>query len=636
MASALQGPRQLSSEIQWSDWIVPNGGIDESHSDHELPPNKWTEAIDVEPLPSGCRARYGKTKVNATPLSGAITGILDYRLSDGATERLLVASGAEVYKEVSGTMTVVSPNTGTFTVNADNQPSMNVGNDTAFISNGVEVPKKFFIRSATEYWANDGISPPTATPTLATAAGGSLVIVPTGVWAVDYYYWDDVLQQKSNTKYQGAATLTVTLSAGNQKIQITNLPNDITRAGDRATHIRISLKSPASGIFRFAGTAEGQVALGVTTTTITVDAMTNEPDYDDDVAPVHSIATVGANQRFVAGITATPWRVMASKIGITGAFYESFPSLSYRDFGKGDGDYVTALAFISPATLIIGMKNSVWALDARRFLTAEPVLIAKNVGIAGKNAFTVVGRALFFVSDSQRVKGMALWDGQQVRLFTELDTTFKSLVPGRIKYASCAHLAPGDGRFQWWTLVTSTGSTPNRVIVYDYSLEAFSYYRHSGNVLGTASTGTALSRVKIGDTSGYLWDADEGVTDDGALIAASFTAKRLDYGSPDAPKRARFIRAEGDGSTNSDLSVRFEPDQIGYPSFSAQLDFIREDGSYLGAGVLGTFVLASGSPVISTRTGLVGVARNLQPTFYGDSRWSLRGYSLGAQVLRRR
>ena len=640
-SNALQIPSPLRNQIQWSDWVVPNGGIDESQSDHNLPPGKWASALDVEPLPSGCRARYGKTRVNlqALPSSLPITGILDYKLSDGLTERLLVASGQEVYKDVSGTMTLVSRGTGTFpSATTDLHPAMSVGSDIAFISNGKNTPQKFFIRSATEYWANDGISVPTVTPVLTPVIGGGAPLFVEGDWGVDYYYWDDTLGIASNTRFQGvlSAENTVTLTATQLKIMVTGLPSTVARVGDRATHIRISLKSPAGGIFRFAGVAEGQVALGTTTATITLDATTNEPDYDNNVAFDHSIATVGANQRFIAGNPVSPWRVMASKVNITNSYYESFPSLNYRDFGKGDGDYVTALAFIAPATLIVGMKNSVWALDARRFLTADPVLISKNVGIAGKNAFMVVGRALFFVSDSDRMKGMMLWDGQQVRPLTAIDKTFKSLVSGRIKYASCAHLAPGDDRFQWWTLLTLSGSSPNRVIVYDYALDAFTIYSHVGNVIGTASVGTGLARVKIGGTAGVLWDADTGVLDDTSAISGTFTANRNDYGAPDAPKRVRFLRAEGDGSTYSSMTVKFEPDIQGYSSFSGRLNFDRADGSYLGTGVLGSFVLSGSAPVVSTRVGLLGVARNLQPTFYGDSRWSLRGYSLGVQVLRRR
>ena len=807
MAKPLTQPPGPSNAIEWTDWVVPNGGIDESKSDHDLPPEKWASAFDVEPLPAGCRARNGKYFVNTYPLgavivsnetgvnsrqfsdgtadyisqgftlprdvtlravsvclatrtgtptsaiqfaiysnaagqpgtavtsgdfgdfstvaaatinakviaayyqflptsalglnasttyhfvlkstggSGAnnysvfesaagdpyangtlnfstngtawttvaladllfriyvtgtnvldqvsIAGILDYKLSDASTERLLVVAGGEVFKEVSGAMTLVSGELGTFLMSNDPDvhPAMNVGSDIAFISDGVNTPRKYYIRSGLEYMRMDGIAPPTATPTVAIGAGGSLAV---GDWYVDYYYWNDILGTKSNTRYQGALSLKATTTGGNQTINLSNLPADKARGVDHVTHIRISLKSPSGSIFRFAGTAQGQVALFTTTASITTDATTTEPDYDDDIAPIHSIATVGANQRFIAGIAATPYRVMASKINITAPYYESFPALNYRDFGRGDGDYVTALAFIPPATLVVGMKNSVWALDARQFLTADPVLISKNVGIAGKNAFMVVGRALFFVSDSDRTKGMMLWDGSQVLPLTAIDKTFKTLVPARLKYATCGHLAPGDNRFQWWTLLTASGTSQNRVLVYDYALDAWTVYRHSGNILGSATKLGGISKLKIGGTDGTLYDADTGSEDAAATIVGTFTAKRYDFGAPDAPKRVRFLRAEGDGSTDSSLSVNFEPDIQGFPSFSAALDFSGSTASFLGSGVLGTFVLGSGAGVISTRVGITGVCRNAQPTFYSSSRWSLRGYALGVQLLRRR
>lgn len=797
-------PEPRANDIKWTEWVVPNGGIDESRSDHELDPKKWRDGLDVEPLPTGCRVRNGTTQINTlpapavaisnttgsdarefsngtddyisqgvtgtattgtnrllavavriakktgTPTSGvqlaiynnsagqpstvvtganfadfntvaaatinaaggaylwiyfvpvneiylgngtvthlvlkstggsagnnyqlaestagnpyaggsvnfgsdglawtnvaaadllfrvysggsAIQGILDYNLSDGVTERVLIAAGGEVLKEVSGTLTPVSGSEGSLmATGADVHPTMNVGSDIAFISNGVDTPKKFFIRSNTEYWANDGIAPPTASPTPGIAAGGS---VTAGQYFIDYYYWDDLLQIKSNTRYQGVDTISATTAAGNLTITLTGLPAAAARVGDRVTHILISLRPSAASIYRTGTTAEYKIPIGTTTATITTLSLGNEPDYDDDVAPIHSIAVVGANQRFIAGISATPWRVYGSKINANGAFYESFPSLNYRDFGKGDGDYVTALAFIPPATLIIGMKNSVWALDARRFGIADPVLISKHVGIAGLHSFMVVGRTLFFVSDSDNTKGMMLWDGSQVHPLIAIDKTFKTFSTSRLKYASCAHLAPGDNRFQWWTLLSESGSTQNRIVVYEYALDAFTIYRLSGNILGSAAVAGAISKIKIGAADGFLYNADTGVTDDGATIVGTFTGKRFDFGMPDAPKRVRFVRAEGDGAANSALTVQFQPDRQGFPSFSGTLSFDGAPGDVLGTGVLGTFVLGSSNIIITTRVGLTGMCRTAQPNFQNSSRWSLRGYSIGVQPSRRR
>ncbi len=575
-----------------------------------------------------------------------IQGILDYKLSDGSTERLLIVAGGEVYKEVSGVMTLLSGlDAATMSASADVHPAMNVGGDIAYISDGTVTPKKFFIRGGVEYWANDGISAPTASPTPGVAAGGA---VTADTYYIDYFYWDDTLGIASNSRYLGVDTISATTTGGNLTITLTGLPATVVRVGDHATHIKISLRPSASGLYRVGTTAEYKIPLGTTTATITTLALGDEQEYENDPAPIHSIATIGANQRFIAGIKASssylpllttdiPWRVYGSKLNIVGAFYESFPSLNYRDFGKGDGDYVTALASMPPATLITGMKNSVWALDARRFLIGDPVQISKNVGIAGNGSFMVIGRSLYFVSDAERLKGMMFWNGAQVIPLLAIDKTFKALTPSRIKYATCGHLSPGDDRFQWWTLIAGTNTYQNRVICYDYALDSFTVYRHAGNVLGTASKSAALSKIKIGGELGTLYDADLGATDAGTTISAIFTPKRDDYGSPDGIKRIRFVRAEAEGQSDSHIDVRFEPDLAGFSSFTGHLDFDSPTGSLLGTGILGSFVLSSGTDVIvSARVGINGVCRNAQPTWYSSSRWSLRGYSIAAQVTRRR
>jgi hypothetical protein len=155
-------------------------------------------------------------------------------------------------------------------------------------------------------------------------------------------------------------------------------------------------------------------------------------------------------------------------------------------------------------------------------------------------------------------------------------------------------------------------------------------------VIAAAAKAGAIAKVKIGGTTGFLYDADTGLTDDGAVIAATVTTKRNDYGAPDQPKRVRFMRAEGDGAANASLAVQFQSDFQGFPSFNGTLNFDGSPGSVLGVGVLGAFVLGSANMVISTRTAFTGVCRNAQPKFYGSSRWSLRGFSLGVQLLRRR
>lgn len=627
----------MGKKIVASPWVVPNGGIDESLADHVLAPNKWAAALNAEPLSTGVRRRNGTTQILTAPGNKAITAIADFLLSDGQTERQLFMAGQNLYKEVGGAITQISAND--FTENADTHPSIKIGRDTAWITNGVDQPKKLFLIGGADTFCNDGIAPPTANVTAAAVAGGTMTA---GDWYVDFYYYDSALSIKSNTRYQGVQTLKVTLAAANLSIQLTNLPSAVVRAGDRATHLRITLNKPGSGVFRYAGDAQGQLALGGgTTLTITAENLGAIPDYDDDVAPVHSIAAVGANQRFIAGIPGFPFRVMSTKINLIGAFYESVPALNLRDFGKGDGDYVTALTFIPPATLIVGMRNSVWALDARRFLLADPVQIGKNVGIAGPQAFTVVGRELFWISASDRTKGLFKWDGARVVPLLNLDRTFKSLSMPRLKYASCAQLNPGDTRFQWWTACSSVGATDqDTLICLDYGLDAFTVYKwaHSANVIGTIATGATSASIRVGTSNGKLLTADSGDDDNGTAINAFVTLRRNDYEAPDVVKRIRFVRAEGESSAGAPMVVTFEPDDA-FASFSTQLDFALAGSSPTwGSAVWGAFDWApsSSSVIQSKQNAVVGVARNVQPTFSASGRWKLRGFTIGVQPLGRK
>jgi len=787
--------REKSNAIQWAPWVVPNGGIDESKSEHELAPNKWASGLDVEPFPEGVRRRKGyqaaggtvpfatidldsgtediaigdgttsyvsqsfavgasplplhgiavRIKISAEHVNGslqlalytdnagepdvpvagcdfsdfiginrasvdteyrwltfhplntvtlgsgetphivircidntlgeyriqydsagdygfgsmatsadalawtvdaladvnfrlytapgeAVNGLFEYKLSDGQSERLLVVSGGEIWDEggssLSTRLRVRLEYGDAFYV------ATSVADDIAFISDGENTPIKFHMDDGTDYVGNDGIAPPTAVPVAVVAAGGSLAL---GDWEVDYYYWNDRLQTKSNTKYQGGTGVAVTTAGGNRTINISGLPAAAAREGDDVTHIRISLKAPSSGLYRFAGVAQGQVAIGTTTASISVDAMTNEPEYDDDVAPVHAIACAGANQRFVVPVD-QPWLVRASKLSGIGSFVESFPTWNTRAFAKGEGDYITALAFISPATLVVGCKNSVWALDARSFLTAEPVLISKNVGIAGKNSYMVIGRTLYFVSDSDRTKGLMTWDGASVRPLVAIDKTFKLLSAAKHKAASCALLAPGDTRFQWWIALSTTNSAAHdRMIVYDFALEAFTVYRMPSHIIASVSAGGAVSGVKIGSVDGILYDADTGLTDNGAAINGELTMRRNDFEQPDAAKRVRWIRAEGRGAPDGNVAVRFQEDLYDYDSFGCVLDFAAADTTPLWLGSTWGGSTWGGTAVspVSTASSLCGLSRAVQPKFYNAGYWTLRAFSLGVQVTGR-
>lgn len=632
----------MSTPITWSGWIVPNGGINETVSPQQIDDNAWTEAQNVEPVPDGVRSRRGYIKVNATALGAtstagtstiAITGIFDYRLSDAATTRHLIVAGTAAYKQVSGTMTSIG--TG-FTANENVYPSFANARDVAWIANGTDAPRKLYISSGTDIWSKQGITAPTATATASAVAGGSLA---TGVWYVDYYFWNNDLGYPSNTKYAGATTVAATLSAGTQSIVVTGLPT-AAATDEKVTHVRISLRSPAGTVFRFAGTAEAQITLGTSSATITADATGDEVEYDYDVPPVHSITETGAGYRFVAGINGYPARIMWNKVSGNNAYYEAYPAANFRDFGKGDGNYTTALAFIPPQTLVVGFKDQIYAIDARRPGTSDAYLLGRGVGIAHHRAWIVVGRRLYFISNADRSKGPHVWDGSAIRPVQGIDDTFKGLNQTRLRYAVSAHYAPGDNRWQWWTLVTSaSGTQHDRILVYDYALESWSVYTvptGEGNVIGEVETSGSVL-VYQGGRDGREYQRDSGATDDSDSIIAYVRGKAFDFGLPDAIKRLRWIRYVAQEQSSGGLTLQVESDYGDSQNFSANLGYTSDGSAFtLGTSVLGGTAVLAGGGDTSRRVALRGTGRVFRPRFSTTSAFHLKGLAFGVQPTNRR
>jgi hypothetical protein len=477
--------------------------------------------------------------------SGAITGIHDYWLSDGSTQRHLVFHDGEVYKNVAGTMTAVSTRERqAYTVDADEFPSFAVGQDRCHIAHGTDTPQMFYVKSGTEYWENQGIAPPTAVPTPTAVAGGDLDQSHT--YEIDYYYWNDDIGQPSNRKYQGVTAVSQAIGAGaDRSIQLTGLPTDVAREGDRATHLRFELRRSVGGtvdsVFHYSGQSVALAGFSGTYT-ITTDDISIEAEYKHTIPPDHSINLTANNRQFIAGDASFPYRLWYSLITGTTAYYESIPTTNFRDFGKGDGDYITCLKFIAPSSVVVGMKNSVWVLDGRRPGISDPIQIAKGIGIAGQNSAVVIGRTLLFVSDGDESKGMFAWSGgAQPQPIMGVDDTFKGLNQARIKYASCAHYAPDQVRFQWWTLLSGSAQTdPDTVLMYDYSLNAWAVYSLDANVIGQVDV-SSVGTLFLGGLDGFERTGDTGTADDSTTVVSSFKGKAFDFGAAGMIKKMRWL-----------------------------------------------------------------------------------------------
>jgi hypothetical protein len=342
---------------------------------------------------------------------------------------------------------------------------------------------------------------------------------------------------------------------------------------------------------------------------------------------------------------------MFSDISGVTPYYESFPATNKRDFGKGDGDYITALAFIPPRTLVVGFKNSMWAMDARNPGTSDRFKISEHVGIAGKKSFQVINGKLFFISDADEQKGPFVWDGQQEpQLLLGIDDTFKGLNQGRLRYASCGSLSPGDNRFQWWTLVSGSGETShNKVLVYDYAINSWTVYnlavidratgeQQTGNVIDNVETSN-VAKIYRGGDDGIEYQQDSGSLDGTAGYDCQFTMKAFDFGDMSIHKRMRFLDLKmGEESTGA-LTVQIERDYGARGGLSSSIQFSNSDTSFvLGSSLLGGSDVLGGaaSGVVLPRLPMRGRARVFQPTFSAQGPWYLRGLKFAIQPTGKR
>lgn len=585
--------------------------------------------------------------------SGAapITMVADYRLSDASTAYHLLFADGELYKNVSGTLTALSTRDRAALTGGQNVfPSWAVGNDRFMFTNNTEVSRIFYDLSGTTYYENEGIAAPTATPTFTTPAGASGFSA--GEWRLDYYYYNSDTGVSSDRRYNGVNALEITLAADDDiVIDAGSLPSAVVRTGDRATHIRIELMSVADSqtIFRFAK----QITLAEAASAVTINESDLggtipagvEAEYEHALAPVHKIKCVAENRQFIANIASYPYRLMFSTIIGTTPHYHSFPALNTRDFGKGDGDYITALAFIAPRTLIVGMKNSIRAIDARRPGTSDVITIAKNVGIAGPNAFKVINRRLYFLSDADENKGPYVLNApdQEPQKILGIDDTYKGLNPARMQYSSCAHLNPGDNRFQWWVLATTAGGTAHdRILVYDYVLNAWTVYtKDTANILGQIET-SSVGLVYLGGNDGIEYLQDSGTGDGAYAFASSLTMPIYDFGSNHIKKRFRWVDYVTTGQTLGALNLNAKVDYGKEPAIQAVLTQAKSDpGTWdTGATWSTSSTWGDNSPDVRARVRMSGRGHTFQPTLAfrstkasGES-FHLKGISFGFQLLR--
>ena len=569
--------------------------------------------------------------INQTPTEVEITGIHDFKDGFGNT-RHIVAFTKTIYKNVSGVLTSL----GTFDTDhgSDVHPSLISCDGRLLATNGVsgDPSKKFYLDGGTPRFANEGISKPTtqlvAAPVL---SGGTL---SDGVYSVDYYYVDKTAPREviSNPRDEGDSDVADTADTAGASdlgsISITGMATAVARTNDRATHKRIMILGPGTANkWVYSGI---EVAIATTTATISDPLLFGaEAEFDHDVAPTHSIKAAGAERQFIAGIESNPRRVQWSRARGTLVSVESYPPFNRKDLGVGD-DETTALALVPPNTVLVGMRNSIWALDETQ-PSRPPELISNRVGIAGHKSLTVVGRQAYFWSDSENHKGPFKFDGRNVVPLVALDKTVNgeggtpNLNLSRIPLISCAHYAAGDTRFQWWSAVSQAGETAHDLIlVYDYNIESWTKYRVASNILGEVEVSNQ-NAVFIGTVAGRELQADQGNDDIGSPIKGEVTLRPLTFGDIHDRSHIRGLVTRSQSTNLGDLLLVLTSDlDFGGESSTITVVLNQEGaaGSLLGTGTLGTFVLAGSGELLRDHS-FRSVGRVFEARLSGTAPWYL-------------
>jgi hypothetical protein len=566
---------------------------------------------------------------------GEITAICDYQKSDG-TQRHLIVADQNVYKNDGGTLTQVDTqavqgfNDSTVAAQNGHYPSWSNGGDRLTITDGSVEARKFYVDDdGIERWENEGIAKPVKVITTGLDTGGS-PLADNSVYEFDYYLYNARTGARSNSSQLGVTNTDYqeTPDGATQHVTITGLPDYAQFSGDGITHIRIVVKEFGSSIFRLVK----QIPFGTTSTTIesTDFPATTEDEYNHNPPDVHHVRINAENRNFIAhtrvddpdsnvgGTLELPWRLHWSAINGITPYLESYPALQYRDFDRSDR--ISALAFMPPRTLIIGMTRSIAAIDARRPGVSDILQISQTIGVAHHRSIIVIDGVVYWLSGNPR--GFYRWEPgmKEPSRMRGADKLLSKMDADSFALASTARLPEDKDRSQWWTLLKSSGATSrDTVFVHDRALNSWTAFEmpesRAGSLIGTVLN-SGVTKMYLGGADGIEREMDTGDDDDGVPFTGSVGLKALEFGRQGMTKRVRSIQTIVEGSDDSDLALDLEID--------------------LGARATQTTdmsdqVSPSGSDKIVKSHDIRGRGLIFRPRYYGVKPWRIREVTFDVQ-----
>lgn len=250
---------------------------------------------------------------------------------------------------------------------------------------------------------------------------------------------------------------------------------------------------------------------------------------------------------------------------------EANPALYFWDIGKGDGDVIAGLA-VNLGALVILKQYSTWVIsgDTPVGTSADMILENVNPSIGTLSHWTIshAGNDLLFLSPKvgvQRLKRIILSDTESMdteALSDKISTTINDDLQQSI--LSIAHGRAWNNKYYLFVPALAATACNLAAVLYlsDLNPEDESTIRwmvHDNQVFSSSwlyrdSNGEHLHAGL--NSTGYIFEIDNGTTDDGAVIQAWAATKNFEFGSFMTEKVFRSLAVSGHASEDYEFSVR--------------------------------------------------------------------------------
>lgn len=232
----------------------------------------------------------------------------------------------------------------------------------------------------------------------------------------------------------------------------------------------------------------------------------------------------------------------------------TWTDLDFIDVSPSDGDVLIG-GIVLGGDMYLFKKFAIYRVR----LTGDsvnPFIVQKtnsHVGALSTNGIVLSNNTIIFVAND----GVYAFNGNiSEKISTKIDPTFASLNKSNL---SKAQIMDYNEDNQIW-VASGTGSTHNRVLVFDYSSAAWTLYTGINAAVIGDYISSGDEKIFHGDYAGLVFEDDTADSDDGAAINAHWVSKWMDFGAPSINKKVKHCNIVVEDSGNWDLTFGYSYD----------------------------------------------------------------------------